>query len=252
MSSPDDGDLFTVKKWHIYVLVASVVSFIAGMTVRSLLLPPMPYYPTVASPIPTTNPLAGAAPTLAPAQSPALPGPSPTRVLVEVSSDDPALGPEDAPIVIVEFADFQCSYCARFAQETQGQILDVYGDQVRFVFRNFPLVSIHPQAQKAAEAARCAHDQGKFWEYHDLLFENQQELDAGSLKDYAGRLDLDVVAFDNCLDTNAHSTSVQHELTEGQSYGITGTPSFLINGRLLVGAKPFANFQAIIEDELGH
>jgi len=250
MPSPQDSDLFTVKKWHVYVLVASVLSFMAGMSVRTLLLPPTPYYLTIAPPTATANRLA-AAPTAGPIESPVPPGPSPTPAIVEVSSEDPALGPEEAPILIVAFSDFQCSYSARFAQQTLGQILDAYTDQVRFVFRDFPLASIHPQAQKAAEAAQCAHDQGKFWEYHDLLFQNQQALDVDSLKDYARQSGLDMGTFADCLDTDRHFAEVQHDLTDGQSYGVGGTPSFFINGRLLVGAQPFSAFQAIIEEELG-
>jgi protein-disulfide isomerase len=244
MSDRRDDELFVVKKWHLYVVMTAVLSFMAGMTVRSLLLGPMPY--AVISSGAAGTPAATPAASLGPAQ------PSPTPGVVEVSpDDDPAIGPADAPVLIVEFSDFQCSFCGRFARETLGQILDSYGDRVRFVFRSFPLLSIHPQAQKAAEAAQCANDQGKFWEYHDLLFQNQQALDEESLKGYARQLDLDMAAFTDCLDTERHFTEVQHDLTDGQSYGVTGTPTFFINGRLLRGAQPFSAFQAVIDEELG-
>jgi len=177
--------------------------------------------------------------------------PSPTAGIVQVSADDdPAIGPPDAPVLIVEFSDFQCSYCARFATETLGQILDAYGDQVRLVFRDFPLTSMHTHAQKAAEASQCAYEQGEYWEYHDLLFQNQQALDVDSLKGYAQQLGLDTDAFNECLDSGQYSSEVQNDLTQGQSYGVTGTPTFFINGHLLRGAKPFSDFQAMIEEEL--
>jgi len=256
MPKRNDDELFVVKKWHIYLVIATVLSFIAGMTVRSLLLGPMPYYLVASEPqhdiaLTPTSPPPGEAASPSPIQSPQAAQPTPTPGIIEVSADDdPAIGPEDAPVLIVEFSDFQCSYCARFATETLGQILDTYGDQVRFVYRDFPLTSIHPHAQKAAEATQCAHEQGKYWEYSDLLFQNQQALDVDSLKGYAQQLGLDTDVFNECLDSGQYASEIQKDLTEGQSYGVTGTPTFFINGRLLRGAKPFSAFQAMIEEEL--
>ncbi len=256
MPKRNDDELFVVKKSHIYLVIATVLSFIAGMTVRSLLLGPMPYYlvasvpPGTASPTPTSPHLEATA-TLSPILSPTAAQPSPTAGIVQVSADDdPAIGPQDAPALIVEFSDFQCSFCARFATETLGQIVDTYGDQVRFVYRDFPLTSMHPYAQKAAEASQCAFEQGKYWQYSDLLFQNQQALDVDSLKGYAQQLGLDTDAFNECLDSGQYASEVQKDLSEGQSYGVTGTPTFFINGRLLRGAKPFSAFQAMIEEEL--
>jgi protein-disulfide isomerase len=244
MSDSHDEELFVVKKWHLYVAVTAVISFIAGMTVRSLLLGPLPY--AVIS-----SGASMASPSTAPSTSLGAVSPAPTPSGVEVSADDdPAVGPIDAPVLIVEFTDYQCSYCASFARETLRQILDNYGDQVRFVVRDFPILSMHPQAQKAAQAAQCANDQGRFWEYHDLLFQNQQALDASSLEDYAQQLDLEVAAFTTCLDSDRYLAEVQHDLTDGQSYGVNGTPTFFINGRLLRGAQPFSAFQEMIDEEL--
>jgi protein-disulfide isomerase len=244
MPNRDDDELFVVKKWHLYVAVTAVLSFIAGMTVRSLLLGPMPY--AVISGGATTAPLSSS-----PTTSLGAVQPSPTPSGVEISADDdPGVGPVDAPVLIVEFTDYQCSYCASFARETLHQILSAYGNRVRFVVRDFPLLSMHPQAQEAAEATQCANDQGGFWEYHDLLFQNQQALDVGSLEDYARQLDLDVAAFASCLDSDRYLAEVQHDLTDGQSYGVKGTPTFFINGRILRGAQPFSAFQAVIDEEL--
>ena len=120
---------------------------------------------------------------------------------------------------------------------------------MRIVFRDFPL-SFHQQAQGAAEAAQCAHSQGKFWEYHDKLFENQKALAPDALKQYASDLGLDQERFDGCLDSGEFRTDVQNDLKEGSSYGVTGTPAFFVNGRFLNGAQPYEAFAQIIDDEL--
>jgi len=178
-------------------------------------------------------------------------GPTPTVGPVDVSvDDDPAKGPEDAPVTIIEFSDFQCPYCGGFATETLPQILQNYGDRVRFVFRDFPLISMHANALKAAEASECADDQGKFWEYHDLLFKNQTALDVDSLKGYAASLGLDTAAFNECLDSDKYTEEVGKDLQDGQAAGVQGTPSFFINGLPVRGAMPYASFQAAIEAAL--
>ncbi|MFH1447589.1 MAG: DsbA family protein [Candidatus Micrarchaeota archaeon] len=153
-------------------------------------------------------------------------------------------------LVIVEYSDFQCSFCSR-AVPTVKQIIEEYGDKVRIYYKHFPLSQIHPNAQKAAEASECAADQGKFWEYHDKLFENQGSLGDASLKKYAGELGLVQDTFDACLDGGEKSEQVQAELKEGLNYGVQGTPSFLINGKLVVGAQPFEVFKQAIDVELG-
>jgi len=169
-------------------------------------------------------------------------------VRVEVSvDDDPSIGPEDAPITIVEFSDFQCPFCAR-AKPTIKQILENYGEQVRLVYRDFPILG--PQAQKAAEAAECADEQGKFWQYHDLLFANQQALDDSNLKQYAKDLGLDTAQFNDCLDSGKMAQEVEKDFRDGQNYGVRGTPAFFINGILVSGAQPYSVFEQIIEQEL--
>jgi protein-disulfide isomerase len=178
-------------------------------------------------------------------------GPTATVGPVEVSADDdPAIGPEDAPVTIIEFADFQCPYCEAFNTQTLPQILSNYGDRVRFVFRDFPLTSIHAYALKAAEAAECADDQGAYWKYHDLLFQNQSALDDASLKGYAASLGLDTTTFDDCLDSDQPQSEIQKDFQDGTTAGVQGTPSFFINGMPLVGAQPYSAFQAAIEAAL--
>jgi len=170
----------------------------------------------------------------------------------ELVDDDPVLGKKDAPLTIVEFSDFQCPFCARFREQTLDQLKKEYIDtgKVRFVYRDFPLSSIHPYAEKAAEAAECADEQGKYWEYHDKLFENQQALDVVSLKKYAAELKLDAGKFADCLDSGKYEDEVAKDLADGSKVGITGTPGFIIGKRSLSGAQPFSNFKAAIDAEL--
>lgn len=161
-------------------------------------------------------------------------------------------GVESAPVTVVEFSDFECPFCARFYSPTLSQLLSEYVDtgKVKFVYKHFPLVSIHPHALKAAEASECAAEQGAFWEYHDKLFENQQFLTVQDLKKYAENLGLNTDQFNDCLDSGKYYEKVQQDLSEGQKSGVTGTPAFFINGILLSGAQPFETFQKIIETEL--
>ena len=133
---------------------------------------------------------------------------------------------------------------------TLDKVTETYGDQVRLVFRQFPLHSIHPQAQKAAEAALCANDQGKFWEMHDAMFGDQRNLDVAQLKSTAAGLELDATAFGQCLDSGQHAERVNSDLQAGMEAGVTGTPALFINGRFLSGAQPFEAISKVIDDEL--
>jgi protein-disulfide isomerase len=183
----------------------------------------------------------------------AQPTAGPTAVVgpVDVSADDdPAQGPEDAAVTIIEFSDFQCPYCARFQSETLPQIIQNYGDRVRFVYRDFPLTSLHANALKAAEASECADDQGAYWKYHDLLFQNQSALDDASLKNYAATLQLDTAAFNQCLDSDSTMSEIQKDYQDGIAAGVQGTPAFFVNGNLIEGAQPYSVFQAAIEAAL--
>jgi protein-disulfide isomerase len=174
----------------------------------------------------------------------------PTSVRYDVSGDRGfSRGSKDAPVTIVEFSDFQCPFC-KTATTTLKQVLDKYPGKVLLVFRDYPLVSLHPQAPKAHEAARCAADQAKFWEYHDVLFERSPKLTVPELKRYAQDLKLDATAFDQCLDSGKYTAEVDKDFQEGASLGITGTPSFFINGKQIVGAQPFAAFQKVVDGEL--
>lgn len=179
--------------------------------------------------------------------------PSPSNEPIQVSvDDDPIKGNKAAPVTIVEFSDFECPFCGKFYTETYKQIIDTYvtTGKASLVFRDFPLSSIHPDAEKAAEAAECANEQGKFWEMHNKLFENQQALSVDNLKQYAKDLKLNTVKFNDCLDTGKYEAEVAKDTKEAASYGVTGTPAFFINGRLIAGAYPFSEFKKIIDEEL--
>ncbi len=176
--------------------------------------------------------------------------PSTTAAPVEVSTaGQPARGSDDAKVVLVEFMDFQCPFCKRHADQTLPRLLSEFEGKVRYVVRNLPLV-IHPDAQKAAEASECAHAQGKYWEYHEVLFKNQAALDVDSLKRYARDLKLRESEFESCLDSGQRSGDVKADLDEAARVGASSTPTFFLNGRKIVGAKPYGQFKAEIEAAL--
>jgi protein-disulfide isomerase len=158
-------------------------------------------------------------------------------------------GNPDAPVTIVEFSDFHCPFCKR-VQPSLTELLTRYDGKVRLVFRDFPLDNLHPRARAAAEAANCAGDQGKFWEYHDLLFAEAPRASVDDLKGYARKVDLDAEKFDGCVFQNTYHDAVQRDVDEAVKLGMTGTPAFFINGRFLNGAQPMDKFVQIIDEEL--
>ena len=166
-----------------------------------------------------------------------------------VVEGSPSEGPKDAPVTLVEFSDFQCPYCARM-QPTLKQIKDTYGEKVRLVFRQFPLNSIHPQAQKAAEASLCANDQGRFWEMHDKLFETDTGLKIDDIRERATSLELNLEDFNQCLDSGKYSAAVQQDVLDGVKAGVTGTPALFINGLSFSGARSFEEISEVIDAEL--
>ena len=167
----------------------------------------------------------------------------------QVEAKGPARGPNNAPITLVEFSDFQCPFCGK-AHDTVEQVMQSYAGKVRLVFRHFPL-EFHKNAEKAAEASMCANEQGKFWEYHDVLFKNQQTLEVPQLKDHATEVGLDGSTFATCLDSGKYKKAVDEDMAAGQKVGVSGTPAFFINGVMLSGAQPFDEFKKVIDQELG-
>ena len=177
-----------------------------------------------------------------------VPFPDLPRLDVSVD-DDPAKGADNAPVTIVQFAEYQCGYCGA-ARETLDKVMDSYPGKVRMVFRDFPL-GFHDRAVPAAIAANCAGDQGKYWEMHDLLMDDQRALEDATFQAYARQLKLDLGAFETCKADPAQRAEVEADMAAGQELGVSGTPAFFINGIMLSGAQPFEQFQTIIDKELG-
>jgi protein-disulfide isomerase len=171
----------------------------------------------------------------------------PPRQKVAVAGH-PAKGPKDAPIELIEFSDFQCPFCQR-ANPTVEQVLKTYGDRIHFVYRHFPLPN-HPNARPAAEAAACADEQGRFWQYHDQLFANATRLTDADLKEHAAAAGLDASRFTECVDGHRFKNQIDQDIREGNEVGVTGTPAFFVNGRSLEGAQPFEAFKRLIDEEL--
>ncbi len=164
--------------------------------------------------------------------------------------DDPIRGSQDAAITIIEFSDYECPFCRRWHQEVLPQIQAKYGDQVRHVYRDFPLYSIHPNAGPAAEAANCAGDQDRYWEFSDRLFSGERALGRETYETFARDLDLDLATFTQCLDDQRHKDEVDADFAYASELGVRSTPTFFINGLAVVGAQPFEVFEQIIDMEL--
>ncbi len=183
--------------------------------------------------------------------------PTPGEAIDVSEDDDPVQGSSDAPVTIVEFSDYECPFCGRFYTETYGQLKKDYIDtgKVRLVFRDFPL-SFHPMANPSAQAAECVRDAAKtkkkdadaeYFKYHNTLFENQADLSEDNLKKWAKTQGYDITT---CLSSAKFEAEVNKDLADGQQYGVSGTPAFYINGKLIEGAQPYANFKAMIDAQL--
>ena len=175
-------------------------------------------------------------------------------------SRNTALGSDDASLVLVEFSDFQCPFCGRHSKNTFPQIKKDFVEtgKIRYVYKDFPL-AFHKNAQKAAEAAHCAGEEGKYWEMHELLFANQQKLSVDDLIAHSEELGLDKTAFTQCLDDGRYAEGIKVDITHGSQSGISGTPSFILGkvnkdgvvvGDIIKGARPYAVFKAAIEAKL--
>ncbi len=171
------------------------------------------------------------------------------RHTITVEATDPSGGEAGAPVTMVEFSDFQCPYCLR-ASPILLKLQKDYGGKVRIVWKDFPLTQIHPEAFKAAEAAHCAGDQGRYWEYHDRLFANQRALGEEDLKRHARELKLDASRFDLCLAAETFAERVRSGVAQGTKLGVNSTPTLYINGRMFAGVYPYEDLAAVIDEEL--
>lgn len=163
--------------------------------------------------------------------------------------DDPYLGPENAAITLIEFSDYECPFCTRWHSEVFEPLMEKYPDQVRFVYRDFPLPS-HPNAIPAAEAANCAQEQGAFWEFHNQLFQTGQGLNASLYQDIASGLGLDMEQFKQCVEKRTYQAEVDADFQYAANLGVSSTPTFFLNGIPIVGAQPFEFFDEVVRREL--
>jgi protein-disulfide isomerase len=158
-------------------------------------------------------------------------------------------GPANAPITLVEFSDFHCPFCKR-VEPTVKQVLAKYEGKIHFVYKDFPIDSLHPQARAASEAARCAGEQGKFWEFHDKVYAGDPDATPPTMQLYAKQVGLDAAKFEACRSERKYQAPVQADIAQGAKLGVNGTPGFFINGRFLSGAQPLEAFTKIIDEEL--
>lgn len=240
---PDAEEFVTFKLSHFYsvlVLLAFGVGILVGYVLWGR-------GATAIAAAPAQTPAAGQ-PSGQVAEAPATAQPQYTRYDIPTEGY-PSLGPDDAPITIVEFSDFQCPYCRRFHDDTFQALLDAYPGQVRFVYRNLPLTSIHSEALPAAIASLCANDQNAFWDYHGKLF-SSETLGEETYIQYATVLGLNVEEFSACLSSGKYDDFIQEDMDFALNLGVQSTPTFFVNGLAIVGAQPLSSFQQIIDKEM--
>lgn len=232
-------DTVTFKRSHFYA-VMTLFAFAAGMFVGYLVW---------GRNVPSQQP-AAARPAAEAAQAPVTEEPVYTRYDIPIEGF-PSIGPEDAEIVIVEFSDYECPFCKRWHDQTYRPLMEAYPGKIRLVYRNLPLPELnHTNSVSAAEAALCAGDQKAFWEFHDKLFSDEYGLGEEAYLKYAADLNLDVEAFTECLTSRRHQEFVEKDRQFAKNLGVTGTPTFFINGLAIVGAQPLQVFKQVIDQEL--
>lgn len=229
------NDSITIRRTHAYAAAGVLVGIVLGAALVRTVFWPSQRTASLVLPAATAN--AGPTSTL--------------PAVVHVSAAGrPFRGRAGAKVTVVEFLDYECPFCGRDFRETYPQIARNFGTRIRFVVRNFPLSTIHPYAEKAAEAAECARAQGRFWAYHDWLFRHQSALRVSDLKRDARRLGLSTSRFDRCLDSGRMVAEIRRDTAAGKAAGVTGTPTFFVNGRRVVGAVPYPTMAATIQAAL--
>ena len=234
----EEPDTFTFKRSHFYTLM-TVFAFAAGILLGYVV---WGFDPAGGSPVTASQ--TGGPVVEAPVTE------QPQFVRYDVATDGfPSIGPEDAPITIVEFSDYQCPYCKRWHQEVYQPLLNAYPGQIRLVYRHLPLTSIHPDAFPAAEASMCAGEQNAYWQYHDKLF-GGSTLGTDVYIQYAQDLGLDMDMFESCINDHKYQSEVQADSDFAVNLGVRSTPTFFINGLAIVGAQPLDIFKQVIDKEL--
>ena len=238
--SENAEEFITFKRSHFYSVLV-VLAFAVGLLLGYVLWGRGTTTVTVAAE-PSTQPSGEVA------EVPITPQPQFTRYDIPTEGY-PSLGPDDAPITVVEFSDFQCPFCRRFHEQTYQALLDAYPGQIRFVYRNLPLTSIHPDAMPSAIASLCANDQNVYWDYHSKLF-SSETLTRDTFIQYATDLNINVDEFTACLDSGKHDENIANDMNFALDLGVQSTPTFFVNGLAIVGAQPLSAFQQIIDMEL--
>ena len=236
----------TFKRAHLYTVLLPL-AFVAGLTFGYI------FWGRADSAGPSSAPVA-AVPAAEQGQGQVAPeGTEPTPELRRYNvpeDDDPVLGPADAPITIIEFSDYECPYCQKWHREVWPALQAEYGDQIRLVYRDFPLTSIHSNATPAAAAANCAREQDMYWEYNELLFDMKFNLGNSTYLRYAEELGLDIDDFTECLESGRYVDEVEADYEYAVNLGVRSTPTFFVNGIPVVGAQPFESFKKLIDQEL--
>lgn len=234
----EQEETVTFKRSHFYT-VLTIFGFAAGVLLGYVV---WGFDPDAISPV-----------VVAQAAGPVVEAPvteQPQFIRYEVASEGfPSIGPQNAPITIVEFSDYQCPYCRRWHEQVYQPLLAAYPGQIRVVYRHFPLTSIHPDAFPAAEAAMCADEQNVFWQFHEKIF-SSDALGSSVYTQYAQELGLDMTAFDACIAGRKYQDAVQADLDFAVNLGVRSTPTFFINGLAIVGAQPLDIFKQVIDKEL--
>lgn len=246
LSNGPEWDTLTFKRTHVYTALLPL-AFVVGLAVGYLFWGRTSSEVIPQAAAPETVPQVADAPEAA-AQSQAQP--QEIRRFDVPEDDDPVYGPEGAPITIIEFSDYECPYCRKWHTEVWPLLLEAYPNQIRLIYRDFPLTSIHPNSTPAAAAANCARDQDRYWEFNELLFSMRYNLSVTAYQTYADELALDLDSFNECLESGRYNDEVMADFEYAANLGVSSTPTFFVNGIPVVGAQPFEVFSQLIDKEL--
>lgn len=249
-NEPQPSDVITINQSTLYYFLTGVLFFIAGFAVAWVTFASRSDDIKTAASGAAQQAVQTAIAGIVVGQNTA-PTPTPIpRQDIKFDADSPTWGAANAKVTIVEYSDFQCPYCEQFYQNAYALIKKNYGEKVRFVFQYFPL-DIHPDAGPAANAAACAQEQGKFWEYHDYLFTHQQDLSHDALIQDAKDVNVpNIKQFTDCFAAKKYDSKIKSQIDAGNTYYVGGTPTFFINGTFLAGAQPYSEFKKLIDSEL--